>query len=479
MTADRLPAFQFNHRMGIAGIAGFGVFLLASLLQLYLSNPNEDAFILFKYVNNVVAGHGVAYFPGGPRAEGATDFLWFVLLTGLTGIGFDVAVAAALLNAVGAGLAAMLFAETIEQAGLTTRWRAPAYALVLAIPLTGGALAAYEGFSSMLYSALVLWLFRTSVSGHARHLTPLVAIVVALFRPDGVIIGGIATLIVMWQMRAEADFRRLARNVGIAFTIGCVYFIGRYLYYGELLPLPLYVKSAGAVVRDIYVLGVTLPYYQGLDKNLGWLADTFGPTSLLVAGFAIFILGRGRDHLLRAQIIAAVPMLVLLLSLSLAHQAQNIALRFQAPIFLIVLYIVSSYGLRRMSAAASTGRRWLNIGVLAVAIALPSANGAFLLLRALALPSYMESMSRAFADAAEPGDVLTLTEAGRMAFWWPGPAHDLGGLNNADTAHQPANASYVASLHPDVVFLHPIVLIDSPQADGETPGEIDPDTLRG
>src|SRR4051794_20721879 len=63
------------------------------LSVLYVSHPHEDAYILFKYVRNFTSGLGIVFNAGGPHAEGATDFLWFALLSAFTWIGFDVAVA--------------------------------------------------------------------------------------------------------------------------------------------------------------------------------------------------------------------------------------------------------------------------------------------------------------------------------------------------------------------------------------------------
>jgi len=42
---------------------------------LTLGHPHEDAYILFRYAENLAAGHGIVFNVGGPRAEGATDFL--------------------------------------------------------------------------------------------------------------------------------------------------------------------------------------------------------------------------------------------------------------------------------------------------------------------------------------------------------------------------------------------------------------------
>ena len=78
------------------------------------AHPHEDAYILFRYVENIVAGHGIAFNVGGPRSEGATDFLWLMLVSGSTALGLDVAVAALILNSIGAALIGTLLAGSLK-----------------------------------------------------------------------------------------------------------------------------------------------------------------------------------------------------------------------------------------------------------------------------------------------------------------------------------------------------------------------------
>lgn len=37
---------------------------------------NEDAFISFRYAQNLLAGDGLVFNPGGQRVEGITNLLW-------------------------------------------------------------------------------------------------------------------------------------------------------------------------------------------------------------------------------------------------------------------------------------------------------------------------------------------------------------------------------------------------------------------
>src|SRR5690606_38133881 len=49
---------------------------------------SDDAFISFRYAQNLVEGHGLVYNPG-ERVEGYTNFLWTVLAAGVIAFGGD------------------------------------------------------------------------------------------------------------------------------------------------------------------------------------------------------------------------------------------------------------------------------------------------------------------------------------------------------------------------------------------------------
>ena len=83
------------------------VFLFAAVR--FLDHTVDDAFISFRYAENLVAGNGLVFNPG-ERVEGYTNFLWVVLIAPFLALGVDPELAArvlGLLAAVGA-LAAMV-----------------------------------------------------------------------------------------------------------------------------------------------------------------------------------------------------------------------------------------------------------------------------------------------------------------------------------------------------------------------------------
>ena len=77
------------------------LFLIFNFILISNGHFHEDAYILFIYVENFVNGNGITYYSDGPHIEGATDFLWLMLLIFLVKLGLNVGTSVILLNSVG------------------------------------------------------------------------------------------------------------------------------------------------------------------------------------------------------------------------------------------------------------------------------------------------------------------------------------------------------------------------------------------
>ena len=76
----------------------------------------DDAFISFRYVDNLVAGHGLV-FNAGERVEGYTNFLWVILLAGLQSLGMDPIPASRLFGLIFLGLTVGVVWRTASRGG--------------------------------------------------------------------------------------------------------------------------------------------------------------------------------------------------------------------------------------------------------------------------------------------------------------------------------------------------------------------------
>ncbi len=438
-----------------AAVLVAALFLARGLFSLYRTHPQEDAYILFGYVKRFVAGDGIVFYPGGPHAEGATDFLWFLLLSGLHALGIDIALAAAILNAAGGAVVGGLIGGAVL--GRRTGVAAPLLLLaLLPAALAGAAVAAIVGFSSLFFAGiaaacLALALRALDGDATAARRIPYATLALALVRPDGVVLGA-GFALVGWIGAARAGVARdFLRRCLLAAAIGAVYFAWRWSYFGLLLPLPLYAKGHAAREAGADLLA----RFPGADMNLGWLENVGGGWPLLAALVVVLAFRKVRAG---DFVLVALPLVLHLAALAVARQSQNVAFRFQAPAqtgLLLLLVIAASATASRL--ASSSAR--LLVGVVVVLGVAPALVFASFSRKGLAAyeteRSYVDVFGPRLGAILEPEDgVVLCDQAGRIPYWSRARMYDMVGLNTERTALAPPDAAYLASLDADVVLVY-------------------------
>ena len=157
--------YLLNNRVFFYSITIAFVYFFINFLVISAGHFNEDAYILFIYVENLIQGNGISFYPGGPHAEGATDFLWFLMLSALSYLGLDVGISAMLLNSLGVLIISAIIINEIQTSDIkNNRYKIFLYPLaifwILQVPLW----AALGGFSVFLYMAIVLLAFLTIIN---------------------------------------------------------------------------------------------------------------------------------------------------------------------------------------------------------------------------------------------------------------------------------------------------------------------------
>jgi hypothetical protein len=442
------------------------VFVSASaigLAQLYFAHPAEDAFILFKYAENLARGRGVVYFAGGPRTEGATDFLWLGILSASVAAGIDVALAALLWNALGAALAAGILAREIGRSGAPKSWRILLFLAPLSIPFVAGAPAAYLGFSSLLYQALALVVFLAATEDSGRYvlLVPWLALTLTLFRPDGAFFAAVFVGAAAVDASRRHRTRAFVSSTAAAGFLGIAYFLGRWSYFGELLPLPLYVKSHGVLRGPVADrIRQYMPWLKGIGVQLMWLKSAIGPVPVLAAlaivAAAPPALGEQARPMRHLAIVAALACGVFLAALSAAFQVQNVHFRYQAPVTLLLIFLLTALASRRIALGASPiGRAALLAVTLAPSFLMIIGGARAIAGSIVSGRSYIDVLPSLLATVLHPGRTIALTDAGRLAYWTDTPTIDVAGLNYAPTALRPPSVELLRAIDPDVLLIHP------------------------
>lgn len=158
---------------------------------LFLGNAVDDAYISFRYLENLATGHGLVYNPG-ERVEGYSNLLWILLLLPFRLAGADVVRTSQLLG-IGLGMASIVLA-VIAVRRLFAVQSLLALAFAAFLPATSGYFAAWSigGLEGNLYAFLTLaaWFFYHDESAENRRfpLSALCLALLAMTRPEGLFI---------------------------------------------------------------------------------------------------------------------------------------------------------------------------------------------------------------------------------------------------------------------------------------------------
>ncbi len=215
----------------------------------------DDAYISFRYAENLSRGHGLVFNPG-ERVEGYSNFLWVLALALITHIASDLTAPARILGLVlgiaTLGLAASAVRRVFRLGG------AGAMAAAVLVPAASGYFAAWciSGMESALYALILLaaWV-RYAVESERpddRHAgSALLFVALALTRAEGVLLALVAVAFHGVRLACERPRRPATRALVFpAIVVAAIgfYEIWRFAYYGPyLLPNSVQAKLGGGI----------------------------------------------------------------------------------------------------------------------------------------------------------------------------------------------------------------------------------------
>ena len=282
----------------------------------------DDAFISFRYVRNLLEGHGLVFNPG-EYVEGYTNFLWVLELAALWGVfGLRPEQAAPWLSvAYTAGtLAAMLW-----WAARTPRLRHRKLVAWMALGLvcssatfavwtSGGGLETRQFTFFIVLAVVCLGLYRHRRGGLLAASLSLAA--AAGTRPEGLLIAvccfgwsAASHIAVAQRLRpTQQELRGFAYLVTPFVVLVAAHFLFRYAYYGEWLPNTYYAKhighwyeagfrylSAAALETGLYLLAPLA--FAGLCVRWKSERDAIHALPLVcIAAHLAYIMRIGGDH---------------------------------------------------------------------------------------------------------------------------------------------------------------------------------------
>ncbi|MEW6249305.1 MAG: hypothetical protein AB1716_01560 [Planctomycetota bacterium] len=305
----------------------------------------DDAFISYRYADNLVRGLGLVY-NAGERVEGYTNFLWTVWCA----LGLALGTSCERWSIVW-GLACYLGSVALLGYYSLRVLRAAAPA-VAALPIAAVLAALHADWHVYATSGLETSAFTLAALGgyvllvRHPHVAPsraaiagLVFAATGLLRPDGVIFSALGGLYVLWRGRP-----RLWSIVAYGLAVGlpsAAFLAWRYSYYGDIVPNTYYAKSAGLAWWD-QGWHYTVLYFQKYAVllvgmvGLAWILlrrsrdrarRVWEPeirrhallAALFAAAYTLYIMRVGGDFMYARMLIPATPFYLILVELALLH----------------------------------------------------------------------------------------------------------------------------------------------------------------
>lgn len=379
-------------RLGLGVLAGL-ITYSGSLRPSWLT---DDAFISFRYAQNLAEGHGLVYNIG-ERVEGFTNFLWTMLAALVLWLGGDI-VWWSYLSGIILALLIMLSAFALARRFLGIGWGLAAALIVatsqsLLIHTARGA-----GLETGLFTLLVLLgsLFyltalpvpgqRSTGRGLGWILAGLLFGLATLTRPEGLLLfglTGIHLIVTTWLnssgefsatgyrlsaivYRLSSSYTPILRMASVYALIVIPFFLWRYGYYGDLLPNTFYAKTGGglrAALRGLTYSGgfalamggpfLLLALVRPPVAEAGRLAGSWRSYLLMVSGvYTLYIVAVGGDHFPGERFfVTLVPWLAVLIAGGLSGlyaRMRGTRLRLlAAPLLALVLIGAAGYSYTR------------------------------------------------------------------------------------------------------------------------------------
>ena len=441
--------------------------LYAATLVVWAPHPFEDAAILMRYSQHVAEGHGVVWNVGGKPVDGATDFLFMMLVAGLARCGLGVGVAVRLLGVVSHFLSVALVYVAVRRLHGSMRWMAALSAAYLAVGPGLRYASAYFGTPFFALFACAAWCLawrladvatrgpRVADGWHASRvpykesqrtalLFALCGLVMGLIRPEGVFLAAFMLAAVVYMRGLRASRVAIAWFVLVFAVLGGAYFIWRWWYFGHPLPNPFYKKGGGAL------------YWGGLRSAIQGALRFNLPFALpFIAAF------RSRATARKAAF-ALIPIAGFVGLWVLLSDAMNYAWRFQYAVMPVVLVswpplVAGVFGEWRLPRFGGLDRR--SRATLAVL-------GGIVFLWVLVYNHRMSRLPIRFGDGnyqvavmlsdyRSKGYTMAVSEAGLLPFYSGWRAVDTWGLNDPWIAHHGGiTDAYLREHRPELIMFH-------------------------
>jgi arabinofuranosyltransferase len=436
-------------------VAGVAVVCLAAALTeaSFGDITQDDAFISFRFAENLAAGNGLVYNVG-ERVEGYTNFLWTLLIAAAVKAGVA-APAAGRWFGVASSLVAIIFTALLAR-----RYAGEYLGVVAAAMLAVNGdflLEAAQGLETSLFVFLVTaaaWRAGEEYAAPDKKpwSAPLI-ILTFLTRPDGALV--FAAALPFYLATARANPRRLAFWAGATAAAALAYEVWRLAYYGDFLPNTFYAKVGAQQTEFIYGLKYTVGFLLKITPVLLILPFAVRPRKVIYSWGALFG--------------------ILVIYVVAVGGDMKPSVRFYQPIIPLILVAAAAAVRDIADSASALKRRALPfLAAAAVVTSFLQFLPGFFYARQYREPHELHVAAGTWlAENAPPDATLATTAAGIIPYYSGLYTIDMLGLTDRYIArhgkrtaalpgHELAATDYVLDKKPDFVLIYDLILTREP-----------------
>jgi hypothetical protein len=425
---------------------------------------NDDAYISYRYAENLRAGKGLAFNPG-EKVEGFSNFLWVIILASFNLLGISSLLASKILSFCLSWLLIFLVFQTAQALGLDKL-----FASLCALTFSFSSSLAYfsmSGLETVFYTLLLLLgvfineKYEKEPSKKSLFLLYSALLAAALTRPEGFLFFLISSGYHLLKKIIPGKGIRLKNILQIQLLFLFMYaflILIRYWYYGDLLPNTFYAKPQGTFVE----LG-----FSAFFSN--FINALFSGSFLLIPVLFLLVKKRQRTKYLYPLLFCVGQMVFM------SYAGDWMAFgRFFMPVMPIVLVLtfvlLDLIRTNLKKSKLKLALKFLSVALLVIFAGLNAFQTGKALLNQDAYPylvmnsSLLVQMGKWLNQTFPPETVLSLRRQGAVPYYSGMKSIDILGLTEKDIARtlynekdvikaNKINADYILKQRPDVLIL--------------------------
>lgn len=409
-----------------------------------VGDPIDDAFIDFRYAENLFLGNGLV-FNVGEHVEGYTNLLWTLLLALTKDLGVNYREGMPILVGIFTTATVFVAMKLVER---ETSSLLAGTACGVAVVCTYNIVASFcLGLETSLFS---LWItacffFIFSKSKLAPIWFALCCAGLMTTRAEGMFLALVMSACLAWVRKDKSAYIGAAL---VLFILGALE-TWRWSFYHELLPNSVLAKRDGGFIPYDAYWATTKAGLLYIYNGVGWPLLTLTAAcliSLILFSWKSLDSGKRRFFIVGAVIIA----FGLTVTISAKGDWMPFA-RLLTPYYALLfsLLLCTAFGAHQLS---DRNERKFRIHVILVAVLIAISGYRPFWKAIVGIDPTLPKLACLFKEEYKPGDVFASGVIGALGYYMmPAPLQDMHGLTNAEVAKSPVMASPYGKTVPSVV----------------------------